>query len=88
MSLAQATQSKAAQFTVVLLGNADRLKHVGFQFLLGFASVQNKECHQKHSLVLALQFLQQGFCISAVGCQIRRNDVNIISGTDGFFLVE
>ena len=42
---------------------------------------------KEHPLVLALQFLQQGFCISAVGCQIRRNDVNVIPGTDGFFLL-
>ena len=63
---------KAAQFAVVLLCNADRLKHVGFQFLLGFSGVQHEECHQKHSLVLALQFLQKCLGISAVGCQIGR----------------
>ena len=63
---------KTAQFAVVLLRNADRLKHVGFQFLLGFSGVQHEECHQKHSLVLALQFLQKCLGISAVGCQIGR----------------
>lgn len=61
---------KAAQFTVVLLGNADRLKHVGFQFLLGFSGVQHEERHQKHSLVLALQFLQKCLGIPAVSFQI------------------
>ena len=72
----------------MLLCNADRLKHVGFQFLLGLAGVQHQKSDEEHPLVLALQFFQQGFCISAVGCQIRRNDVNIIPGADGFFLVE
>ena len=63
---------KTAQFAVVLLGNADRLKHVGFQFLLSLAGVQDKECHQKHSLVLTLQFFQQGFCVPPISRQIRR----------------
>ena len=76
------------EIAVVLLRNGAGLKHIVFQLLLGTPGVQHEECHQKHPLVLALQFFQQGFCISAVGCQIRRNDVNVIPGTDGFLLVE
>ena len=79
---------KAAQVAVVLLCNAGCLKNVVFQFLLCASSVQHQKGNKEHPLVLALQFLQQGFCISAVGRQIRRNDVNIISGTDCLFLVE
>ena len=79
---------KAAQVAVVLLCNAGCLKNIVFQFLLRASSVQHQKCDKEHPLVLALQFLQQGFCISAVGCQIRRNDVNIISGTDCLLLVE
>ena len=63
---------KAALFAVVLLGNADRLKHVGFQFLLGLAGVQHQKSDKEHPLVLALQFLQKCLGISAVGCQIGR----------------
>ena len=79
---------QTAQVAVVLLSDGACLKDVVFQFLLRAPSVQNEERYQKHSLVLALQFFQQGFCISAVGCQIRRNDVNIIPGADCLFLVE
>ena len=79
---------QAAQIAVVLLCDGACLKDIVFQFLFGTPGVQHEECHQKHSLVLALQFFQQGFGISAVGRQIRRDDVNIISGTDGFLLVE
>ena len=79
---------KAAQVAVVLLCNAGCLKNVVFQFLLCASSVQHQKGNKEHPFVLALQFFQQGFCISAVGCQIRRNDVDIISGTDGFLLVE
>ena len=79
---------KAAQVAVVLLCNAGCLKNVVFQFLLCASSVQHQKGDKEHPLVLALQFFQQSFCISAVGRQIRRNDVDIIPGTDGFFLVE
>ena len=79
---------KAAQVAVVLLCNAGCLKNVVFQFLFRAPGVQHQKSDEEHSLVLALQFLQQSFCISAVGCQIRRNDVNIISGTDCLLLVE
>ena len=71
----------------MLLGNTGCLKNVVFQFLFRAPGVQHQKSDKEHPLVLALQFLQQGFCISAVGCQIRRNDVNVIPGTDGFFLL-
>ena len=61
---------QSAQVAVVLLCNTGCLKNVVFQLLLRAPGVQNEECHQKHSLVLALQFLQQGFRIPSVSCQI------------------
>lgn len=79
---------KAAQVAVVLLCNAGCLKNIVFQFLLRAPGVQHQKRDEEHPLVLALQFLQKCFCISAVGCQIGRNDVDIIPGTDGLFLVE
>lgn len=77
-----------AQVAVVLLGNGAGLKDVVFQFLLRASGVQHQKGDKEHPFVLALQFFQQGFGISAVGRQIRRNDVNIISGTDCLLLVE
>ena len=71
----------------MLLRNADRLKHVGFQFLLGFSGVQHEERHQKHSLILALQLLQKCLGIPAVSRQIRRQHVHVVSGADSFFLL-
>ena len=70
----------------MLLGNAGCLKNIVFQFLLRAPGVQNKERHQKHSLVLALQLFEQGFRIPSVSCQVGRDNVNIIPGADGFFL--
>ena len=63
---------KTAQFAVVLLRNTDCLKHIGFQFLLGFSGVQHQKCDEEHPLVLRLQFFQQGFCVSSIGRQIGR----------------
>ena len=51
----------------MLLCNAGCLKNVVFQFLFRAPGVQHQKCDKEHPLVLALQFLQQGFCISAVG---------------------
>ena len=79
---------KAAQVAVVLLGNTGCLKNIVFQFLLRAPGVQHQKGDEEHPLVLALQLFQKSLCISAVGRQIRRNDVDIISGTDGFLLVE
>ena len=71
----------------MLLGDGAGLKDVVFQFLLRASSVQHQKGDEEHPLVLALQLFQKSLCISAVGRQIRRNDVDIISGTDGFFLL-
>ena len=76
-----------AQIAVVLLCNAGCLKDVVFQLLLRAPGVQHQKGDKEHPLVLALQFFQQGFGISAVGRQIGRNDVDIISGADGFLLL-
>lgn len=77
-----------AQVAVVFLGDAGCLKNIVFQFLFSPAGVQHQKSDEEHPLVLALQLFQKSLCISAVGRQIRRNDVDIISGTDGFLLVE
>ena len=77
-----------AQVAVVLLGDGACLKDVIFQFLFRASGVQHQKCDKEHPLVLALQLFEQGFRIPSVSCQIGRDDVNIIPGTDGFFLVE
>ena len=77
-----------AQIAVVLLGNGAGLKDVVFQLLLRSPGVQHQKSDEEHPLVLALQLFEQSFRIPSVGCQIGRNDVDIIPGTDGFFLVE
>ena len=79
---------QSAQVAVVFLGNGAGLKNIVFQFLLSPARVQHQKGDKEHPLVLALQFFQQSLCVTAIGCQIGRNNVDIISGTDGLLLVE
>jgi len=76
-----------AQIAVVLLGDGAGLKDIVFQLLLRAPSVQHQKSDEEHPLVLALQLFEQSFRIPSVSCQIGRNDVNIIPGTDGFFLL-
>ena len=63
---------EAAQVAVVLLCNAGCLKNIVFQLLFRAPGVQHQKGDKEHPFVLALQFFQQGFGISAVGRQIRR----------------
>ena len=79
---------QSAQVAVVFLGDAGCLKNIVFQFLLRASSVQHQKGNKEHPLVLALQFFQQSLCVTAIGCQIGRNNVDIISGTDCLLLVE
>ena len=48
--------------------------------------VQHQEGHKEHSLVSALQILQELFGLGTVGGKVGGNDVHVISGADGFFL--
>ena len=71
----------------MLLGDGASLKDVVFQLLLRAPGVQHQKSDEEHPLVLALQLFEQGFRIPSVSCQIGRDDVNIIPGTDCFFLL-
>ena len=79
---------QSAQIAVMLLCDGTGLKDVVFQFLLSAAGVQHQKSDKEHPLVLTLQFFQQSLCIPAIGCQIGRNDVDVVPGTDCFLLVE
>ena len=61
---------QTAQVAVVLLCDTGSLKHIGFQLLLRLAGVHHQKGQQEHTLILALQFLQQCLCVLAVSCQI------------------
>ena len=63
---------------VVGLGNAGRLRYSDFQLLLGCRHVHDQEGQIEHSLVSALQVLEDGFCRAAVGGKVAGEDVHVI----------
>ena len=71
----------------MLLGNGGRLKHVVLKLLLGLTGIHDQEGNQEHTLILRLQLLQKGLRILAVGSQIGRDNVHVITGTDCLFLL-
>ena len=78
---------QTAQIAIVLLCNRACLKCIGFQLCLCFAGIHNQHGEQKHTLILGLQFLQEGLGVVAIGGQIRRDDIHVVAGSDGFFLL-
>ena len=54
--------------------------------IIGVGGVENQEGNQEHPLIPALQIGQQLLGFFAVSCQIRGENVHVISGTDGFLL--
>ena len=74
------------QLTVILLGNRACLKDVVAKLTGIVRCVQHQKGQKEHSLVAALQILQEFFRFTAVGSKVRWNDVHVVSGTDCFFL--
>jgi hypothetical protein len=66
---------KPFQSAVVFLGDAKSLEYRVVQFLLGIRRVHDEESHQEHSLVTALQVLQEFFGFPSVGGQIGRQNI-------------
>ena len=70
----------------MLLCNAGCLEHIGFQLLQCFSGIHHQKSNQKHSLILALQFLQKCLCVFPVGSKIGGDNVDVIPRTDRFLL--
>ena len=74
------------QLTVILLGNGACLENVVAKLTGIVRCVQHQKGQKEHSLVAALQILQEFFRFTAVGSKVGWNDVHVVSGTNCFFL--
>ena len=74
------------KLTVIFLCDTGCLEHIVSELLFGVRRIEHEECHKEHSLVAALQILQNLLCFVAIGGKVGRNDVHIISGTNRLFL--
>ena len=77
---------QSGQLTVILLGNRACLKDVVSKLTRIVRCVQHQKGNQEHSLISALQILQQLFRLTAVGGKVTRNYIHVVSGADCFFL--
>ena len=77
---------QAPQHTVMFLGDTGSLENIRFQLLLGLAGIHDEHGDEEHTLVLALQLLEERLRILTVGSKVTRDDVHIVAGPDSFFL--
>ena len=77
---------KPCQLAVVLLRDAGCLEDVVVQLPGIVRRVQHQEGHKEHSLVPALQVLQELLGLGTVGGEVGRDNVHVISSADGLFL--
>ena len=76
-----------AQVAAVFLGDTGCLEIVGLQLLRRLPGIHHKEGDAEHTLILALQFLQEVLRVRSVSHQVARQDIHVIAGPDGFFLL-
>ena len=72
---------------VVLLGDGARLKDVVAEALPVVRHVHHKEGQKEHTLVAALQLLQELFRLRAVGGEVGGNNIHIVAGAHRLFLL-
>ena len=74
------------ELTVILLCDTGCLEHIVAELLFVVCGVEYKECHKEHSLVAALQILQNLLCFARIGGEIGRNYLHVISASYRLFL--
>ena len=75
------------ELAVVLLGDGARLKDVVAEALPVVRHVHHKEGQKEHTLVAALQLLQELFRLRAVGGKVTWDNIHIVAGTHRLFLL-
>ena len=75
------------QDAVVRLGDAGRLRNGNLQLLFRGRQMQHEEGHIEHSLVAALQILQEIFRRAAVGGEVGGENIQIVAAAGGLLLL-
>ena len=69
------------------LGDAGRLRNGNLQLLFRGRQMQHEEGHIEHSLVAALQILQEIFRRAAVGGEVGGENIQIVAAACGLLLL-
>ena len=71
----------------MLLRDALGLQHRVLEFRQGVCRVEHGESEQEHPLVAVLQFLQELLRLAAVGGEVARQYVHVVTGPDRLLLL-
>ena len=77
---------QSIQGAVELLSDTSRLKHCTVQLLFGFRSIEEQHRNKEHTLIAALQIIQNLLGFTTISCKVTRNNFHIIAGTHRLFL--
>ena len=70
----------------MLLSDTVGLEYIVLKLLQGSSGIKYQEGQKEHSLILALQLLQECLCILTIGGKVRGNDIHVVSGTNRLLL--
>ena len=69
------------------MGNGGGLEYRIFELLAIGCRIHDEDSHKEQSLIAGLEILQQTLRLAAEGSEIGRDDVHVVAGADGFFLL-
>ena len=77
---------QAVQSAVKLLSDTSSLKHSTIQLLLGLGCIKEQHRNKEHTLITALQIIQNLLGLAAISCKVTRNNFHIITRPHSFLL--
>ena len=77
---------QTVQCAVELLSDTSSLKHSTIQLLLGLGCIEEQHRNKEHTLIAALQIIQNLFGLAAISCKVARNNFHIITRPHSFLL--
>ena len=78
---------QTVQCAVELLSDTGSLKHSTIQFLLGLGRIEEKHRNKEHTLIAALQIIQNLLGLAAISRKVARNNFHIITRPHSFLLL-
>ena len=70
---------QTVQSAVELLSDTSSLKHSTIQLLLGLSCIKKQHRNKEHTLIAALQIIQNLLGLAAISCKVARNNFHIIT---------
>ena len=78
---------QTVQCAVELLSDTSSLKNSTIQFLLGLGRIKEQHRNKEHTLIAALQIIQNLLGLAAISCKVARKNFHIITRPHSFLLL-